>query len=289
MKSIVLNPICSDSQHDNCERMANGNQIMITDSYIKAPFDVYYYREWFANNWYLSIYMSVIYIICISYGQKWIKNRKPYNLKNLIAIWNLSLSCFSLFGSIKMIPELVSVVIQKGFYHSVCNNSYADDVSIEYWIWLFTWSKLIEFGDTVFIVLRKQKLIFLHWIHHVITLIYCFFVYSETPATSRWGITINYAIHAIMYFYYALKVLKFSVPKNISMTITILQTIQMFVGIITGSGALLFILTGYSCDGTVSTALATFSMSSFYFILFSKFFVKRYFLVQANILFSTRM
>ena len=31
------------------------------------------------------------------------------------------------------------------------------------WTWLFIASKIPELGDTAFIVLRKQKLIFLHW------------------------------------------------------------------------------------------------------------------------------
>jgi len=32
-----------------------------------------------------------------------------------------------------------------------------------FWTWLFVLSKLPELGDTIFIVLRKQPLIFLHW------------------------------------------------------------------------------------------------------------------------------
>ena len=32
-----------------------------------------------------------------------------------------------------------------------------------FWTWMFTMSKIAELGDTAFIILRKQNLIFLHW------------------------------------------------------------------------------------------------------------------------------
>ncbi|XP_054162395.1 elongation of very long chain fatty acids protein 6-like [Oppia nitens] len=216
------------------------------------PFDVLFHREWFAQNWHLSVYASVVYIICVANGQKWMKCRKAYRLKNVMLFWNISLSLFSLCGTSKLLPELISSVMNKGFYHSICNNSFKKSWQIEYWIWLFTWSKPLEFGDTLFIILRKQKLIFLHWTHHIITFIYCFFVYSDLPAITRWGITLNYAIHAIMYFYYALKVIKISVPTSAAKFITSVQTLQMFIGIITSTCALYYVVNGYNCDGSFS-------------------------------------
>jgi hypothetical protein len=31
---------------------------------------------------------------------------------------------------------------------------------------MFAWSKVAELGDTLFLVLRKREVIFLHWYHH---------------------------------------------------------------------------------------------------------------------------
>ena len=239
-------------------------------------FDGLFYRQWFAHNWHISIYASVIYMICVSNGQKWMKSRQAYDLKTLIFCWNLCLSFFSFWGASVLLPELWSSVRDKGLFYSICDNSFKNEPTLEYWMWLFTWSKLIELGDTVFIVLRKQKLICLHWTHHIITLIYCFVVYSELPAISRWGYSINYMIHTIMYFYYALKVIKVAVPLSVSKLITSLQTVQMLVGVVTSSSALYYRLKGHMCDGTVPILLATIAMALYYFVLFAHYYINRY-------------
>ncbi len=44
-----------------------------------------------------------------------------------------------------------------------------------YRLWLFIISKVPETIDTLFIVLRRQQLIFLHWFHHASVLVYCFY------------------------------------------------------------------------------------------------------------------
>lgn len=58
---------------------------------------------------------------------------------------------------------------------------------------------MFELMDTIFVVLRKRPLMFLHWYHHVLTMIYAFFSYPLTPGFNRWGIYLNFFVHAFMY------------------------------------------------------------------------------------------
>ena len=97
-------------------------------------------------------------------------------------------------------------------------------------------------------MLRKQKLIFLHWYHHITVLIYCWYSFSQYTAPARWFVVMNFVVHSIMYTYYAFRALRcvmsciiqsvivinnlirYRVPKIIAITITSLQLIQMIVG-----------------------------------------------------------
>ena len=62
-------------------------------------------------------------------------------------------------------------------------------------ITIFCISKVPELIDTLFIVLRKQKLIFLHWFHHATVLIYAWYSYHDWTASGRWFVFMNYTVH----------------------------------------------------------------------------------------------
>jgi len=95
-----------------------------------------------------------------------------------------------------------------GISHTTC---YTDCISNDHkhlaiWGWLFAMSKIIEFGDTAFIVLRKKPLPFLHWYHHVTVCIFTWYALTPVPsALSQWFGSMNYAVHTLMYTYYALR------------------------------------------------------------------------------------
>lgn len=147
-----------------------------------------------------------------------------------------------------------------------------------FWTWLFVLSKLPELGDTLFIVLRKQPLIFLHWYHHITVLIYTWFSYTEYTSSARWFIVMNYCVHSIMYSYYALRAMRFKPPRFISMVITSLQLLQMVVGCAINIWAHDFLTTAgrSSCHISPINIKLSIAMYFSYFVLFARFFYKSY-------------
>ena len=88
--------------------------------------------------------------------------------------------------------------------HSDCISP--DHRHLALWGWLFGMSKIFEFGDTLFIVLRKGPLSFLHVYHHVTVCVFTWYALTPKPsALSTWLGGMNYTVHTLMYTYYALK------------------------------------------------------------------------------------
>lgn len=166
------------------------------------------------------------------------------------------------------------------FHYSYIEN----DRVCGFWTWLFVLSKLPELGDTVFIVLRKQPLIFLHWYHHITVLMYSWFSYTEYTASARWFIVMNYCVHSVMYSYYALRALKFSPPRFISMVITGLQLTQMVVGCAINIWAHGFLQQTNHASCNISPTNIKFSIAMYfsYFVLFARFFYKTYLSTNAR-------
>jgi elongation of very long chain fatty acids protein 6 len=153
-----------------------------------------------------------------------------------------------------------------------------------FWTWLFVLSKLPELGDTIFIVLRKQPLIFLHWYHHITVLMYSWFSYTEYTASARWFVVMNYCVHSLMYTYYALRALKFNPPRFISMVITGLQLTQMIVGCAINVWAYDFLQQKGHAACNISSANIKLSIAMYasYFILFARFFHLTYLSTNAR-------
>ena len=186
--------------------------------------EVFY--QWINQNWSLSMWYSAVYIVIIFGGRYYMEKRPPFEIRPALALWSAILGAFSIFGAARTIPETVYVFKNYGWDFSVCSPSYTKGPT-GFWTFLFTISKVYELGDTIFIILRKQNLIFLHWYHHVTVLVYTWYSYTEHLGPGRWFITMNYVVHSVMYTYYALRALRIRVPRQIAMSITTMQILQV--------------------------------------------------------------
>ncbi|NXC41020.1 ELOV6 protein, partial [Penelope pileata] len=231
--------------------------------------------EWMRENWQKSIFFSVVYVTLIFGMQHFMKERKSYKLRTPLALWSLGLALFSAIGTYHTWKHLVSILSTEGFKHSVCSQTIYVHPITKFWIYLFVLSKALELGDTIFIVLRKQKLIFLHWYHHILTLIYTWYIYKEMAAGSSWFITLNLTVHAFMYSYYTVRAMGFRVSRYIAMTITFSQILQMVIGIIVNVLHICW-MEGKICPATWSNISFSFLMYLSYLVLFCNFFAKSY-------------
>jgi len=203
-------------------------------------------------------------------------SRPRYEVRSLLVVWNGTLATFSIIGLSRTLPEFV-LSLQNGIYYSVCDNSFiTNDRVSSFWASVFVLSKVPELGDTFFILLRKQPLIFLHWYHHMTVLMYSFYSWSEHTANTRWFIVMNYMVHSLMYSYYACKALRWRVPRFISMVITTMQISQMFIGLLVNMWTLQQKQNGLPCLVSDDNIKASLVMYGSYFVLFCKFFYDSY-------------
>ncbi|VDM65414.1 unnamed protein product [Strongylus vulgaris] len=177
-----------------------------------------------------SYKIAVAYLLAIYLGQKFMKNRKPLELDGPLALWNFMFSLFSGVAAYKLVPELWNVFEKDGFVGTYCNNhNYYTDPSTGFWGWAFVMSKAPELGDTLFLVLRKKPVIFMHWYHHAMTFVYAAITYSEHQAWARWSLALNLSVHTIMYFYFGVRALKVQTPRPVAKFITTIQIVQFVV------------------------------------------------------------
>ena len=145
------------------------------------------------NHYPNCFYYSAIYVILIFTGKYYMSSRPKLELRGALALWNILLAVFSIFGFLRMSSEMYHVLSYYGFYHSVCVPSFlTQDPVTAFWSLLFILSKIVEFGDTAFIVLRKQPLMFLHWYHHITVFLYAWLCFIETTAYARWNAVVNF-------------------------------------------------------------------------------------------------
>lgn len=120
-------------------------------------------------------------------------------------------------------------------------------------------------------MLRKRPLRFLHYYHHVVTLLFCWDAWAVKAEYGGWFAAMNLVVHSLMYSYYALAALKlFRFPNWFRIFITTLQILQMFGGL----GVVIH--NALYCDTHRRNIYFGLAMYFSYVILFCKLFFDSY-------------
>ena len=169
----------------------------------------HWWRYMDANPW-IPFVACGIYVVAIFWGQHYMKDKPSWQWKKTLAAWSLLLSVFSTIGLIRTAPQVIHNLYHYGLRDNVCENPYTlvGVGPVANWGFVFLLSKFAELFDTFFIVIHKKPLIFLHWYHHITVLYCCWHTWVNETPTGLIFCTVNYGVHAIMYFYYFLMAIK---------------------------------------------------------------------------------
>jgi len=146
-----------------------------------------------------------LYVVIIFGLKFYLRNRAPFEIRVPQMYWNLFLAVFSICGALRMVPYALAFVWNEGTLATVCTNpvaGFGGQGPSGLWTCLFIYSKVPELVDTLFIVLGKRPLIFLHWYHHITVLLFCWLSYAERASVGLSFAAMNYFVHAVMYTYY---------------------------------------------------------------------------------------
>ena len=183
-------------------------------------------------------------------------------------MWNIGLSFLSLVGALVVVPWCIQQIRVLGFTKFICSENWSQQPAVVITLSLFTFSKIPELMDTLWLALRKRQIMLLHWYHHFTVLLYVWWAgFNNNGSTGVIFGGMNLTVHAIMYAYYAIGAMGFRPP--FPMAITILQIVQMLIGAYT-------VVVSGACLTHTSTYYFALVMYSSYAVLFIMFFLNRY-------------
>lgn len=148
------------------------------------------------------------YLFIVVKGPQWMAKREPFELRKALIVYNFLL--VSLSGW--MLYEFMATTVLNPSFNFWCEPINPKDTSDMQMrslnvTWWYFFSKIIEFMDTIFFILRKKdrQITFLHVYHHSTVLALQWSCMKFSPAaTGTFAGMFNCFIHVLMYGYYML-------------------------------------------------------------------------------------
>jgi len=217
------------------------------------------------------------YCIAIPMMQKKLKSEISMSLKWILVIHNFFLSAVSTFLGILLFAKVVNMYkTNLPAFEVYCGFTFSEQrgllTLLYYWNYLLKYYELI---DTIFLVLKKKPIGFLHAYHHPATLVLTWTQLVDFSGMQWVVIGLNLWVHSVMYFYYALAALHIPIPfKQI---ITIFQISQFIIDLVgCYYGTLNIMLISDGCTGTYRAGFVGCFVITSYLYLFVDFYNETY-------------
>lgn len=242
--------------------------------------------DYFDNNrealtsWTPAVVLTSAYFVLVLLGKFIMRNRKPFELKGALQLHNLVLLVMSVVMLAGAAFEIFNSLSTHPFVDVFCSStehqgSYKLSRGGLFWSYMFYISKFYEFFDTLFIILRKKNLLFLHFYHHMVVVPLSLSFIRHGMFFYLNGVVSNALIHSFMYYsYYKTSIGK---PPAWKIYLTKAQIVQFVWGL--GSFFPWPATCGYSIT-SISGPMFVFWFNQgvliSFFFLFMSFFSKRY-------------
>ncbi|XP_061337216.1 uncharacterized protein LOC133284235 [Gastrolobium bilobum] len=129
----------------------------------------------------------------------------PHFLKPITAFHNLTLLILSLIMALGC--TLTFLTHTPHLHWIICFPTQTPPTGpLFFWVYIFYLSKILEFLDTLFIILSRsiQRLSFLHVYHHATVLLMCYLWLHTSQSLFPIALVTNASVHVLMYGYYFL-------------------------------------------------------------------------------------
>ncbi|KXS18081.1 long chain polyunsaturated fatty acid elongation enzyme [Gonapodya prolifera JEL478] len=175
-----------------------------------------------------AVLIPVLYLAAVKVGNRLMRDRKPFSMKTFGMLHNLFSMALSLYLSVAIFYEAFWV-----HRHSLIGGNAVDEspsgARLAELFWVFYFSKLPEFNDTLIMVLKKstRQITFLHTYHHASMILICWMGCWVAPGGDcLFNCLVNSFVHVIMYGYYFFSMVGVKQVSFIRPYITRLQIAQ---------------------------------------------------------------
>lgn len=214
----------------------------------------------------------VMYLVLLQLLRKNMETKEPSSVGTAMRVHNIFLGAFSGLMFVALLAEVAGVVRRFGVVGSWCDlQAYTPFLAAIYYHNYL--AKYYELLDTVFLVLRKKPLTFLHVYHHSATLLLTAVQLSDRTTVQWVPILLNLGVHTVMYAYYAMR--SFGYTPWWKRYLTGFQITQFVVDM----AVCLYASWRYTqgvCDATLRSSVVGCAILGSYLLLFLRFYSNTY-------------